>query len=229
MILEEKLRILSNVEFEKLVEGKSPRLRAIAKKRTDEDPQGFLEIGELDRMIQMFAYSGDSKSTKWLKNLGALAKKGEIKKAREATSGADAWKFHAMRVARLHKNGEVAFGLFDRIQLKETGKRGMVVDYLPEDKKYIVALNPFEIRTYEKKDLEKVAKKLAQWDIDVDEVIGQLMNNEGMYWTTKEMIERADSPRELSMELEEVFGGDFPQAVEWHDVARELMEIGPDL
>lgn len=154
------MKVLSNAEFEKLVEGKASRLRAVARKRCDSDPQGHLHLDELDRMIQMFAYSGDGSSSKFLKDLRVLATSGEIKKARSPSDGKECWESHVRHVAMLHKRGEVAFNLFDHIMLKEDGKRGMVVDYLPDDKTYVVALNPFELRSYPKGDLEKVATKV---------------------------------------------------------------------
>ena len=65
-----------------------------------------------------------------------------------------------MHVASLRRKGEIAFNIGDHIMLKENGKHGTVVDYLPEDKQFLVMLNPYQLMSYEKKELEKVAKKI---------------------------------------------------------------------
>ena len=151
------MKILSNVELEKLTKEQSPRLKSLAKARCDRNPRGFLNTAELDEMINFCKYAGDEKATRWLQSLKILAKNGQLKRARTEKNS---WAEHSRHIAMLHKKGEVAFDLFDHIMLKDTGKRGTVGDYLPEDKKYLVSLDPFQLQWFEKKELEKTAKVL---------------------------------------------------------------------
>jgi len=151
------MKILSNVELEILTKDQSSRLRSLAKARCDRNPKGFLTVAELDEMTKVCKYAGDEKATRWLQSLKILAKNGQIKRARTENN---TWADHSRHVAMLHRKGEVAFDLFDHIMLKETGKRGTVVDYMPDDKKYLVALDPFQLQWFEKKELEKTASKI---------------------------------------------------------------------
>ena len=152
--------ILSNVEFEKLVSEQSPRLKMVAKNRCKLNPKGFIKLSDLDAVIHVCQYTGDKGSVRWLKSLKSLAQSGKLAKIK-SKDGLHAWERHAIHVAELHKKGEIAFDLFDHIMLKEDGRRGTVVDYQPDTKEFVVALNPFELRSYPKKDLEKVAKKVV--------------------------------------------------------------------
>jgi hypothetical protein len=151
--------ILSNVEFEKLVSEQSPRLKMFARERCKLHPKGFLKLSDLDAVISVCQYTGDKGSVRWLKSLKSMAQSGKLNKIKNG-NGATAWQRHALHVAELYKKGEIAFDLFDHIMLKEDGRRGTVVDYQPESKEFVVALNPFELRSYPKKELEKVAKKV---------------------------------------------------------------------
>lgn len=151
------MKILSNVELETLTKEQSPRLKSLAKARCNKNPKGFLTVAELDEMTKVCKYAGDEQATRWLQSLKILAKNGQLQRARTENN---TWRDHSRHVAMLRKKGEIAFDLFDHIMLKDTGKRGTVVDYLPEDKKYLVSLDPFQLQWFEKKDLEKTAKLL---------------------------------------------------------------------
>ena len=80
------MRILSNVEFEKLVADQSPRLKMLAKQRCDQSPSGFLTLDDIDRYISACTYSGDSQAVSWLKNLVVMKKNGTLDRIR---AGAD--------------------------------------------------------------------------------------------------------------------------------------------
>jgi len=153
------MKVLSNVEFEKLTEEKSPRIKSLAKARCDRNPEGFLTTAELDEIIKICKYSGDEPSTRWLQALKILSNNGQLHRSR---TGTNTWEDHSNLVSALRRKGEISFGLFDHIILKETGKRGTVVDYNIDDKKYLVTLDPFELKWFEKKDLEKTAKLFDQ-------------------------------------------------------------------
>lgn len=151
------MKILSNYEFSELVKEQSPKLKAIAKSRVQENPKGFLHLSDVDTLITALTYSADKKGAAWLKNLKSLAKSGRLQKTR---TGLSALEDHLLKVSNLHRKGEIAFDIGDHIMLKENGKHGTVVDYVPEDKQFLVMLNPYQLVSYEKKDLEKVAKKI---------------------------------------------------------------------
>lgn len=158
--------ILSNAEFEKLTENQSLRLKTIARKRMEDDPKGLVKLSDLDPIIKICSYSGDKKAVRWLKSLKSVATSGELTKVRR---NPDSWRDHTLHIAKLRKEGEIAFDLFDHIMLKDTGKRGTVVDYNPDSKEFIVALNPFEIQSFPKKELEKVAMRVQRRDVGTDE------------------------------------------------------------
>lgn len=154
------MRIVSNKEFEVLTSKCAPRLKAMAKSRSKTDPTGYLEASDLDAYMEACSYSGDHKSVQWLKNLKHMAKSGLLRQLRQ---GSDNWNNHALYVNALHKKGEIKFKLGDAVMCKESGKQGQVIDYLPDEKEFLVVLDPFQIKTYKAGDLEKVAK-VAQFD-----------------------------------------------------------------
>lgn len=147
------MRVLSNVEFKKLTEGQPYRLQAMATRRLDRDPTGYLTIDEIPEFVKVCTYSGDHKSANWLKSLMTVAKNGQLRRMR---AGAETYEDHKQYVTALKVKGSIKFGLNDHIQCKQTGKFGTVVDYLPDSKEYIVILNPFEVKMYKESDLEKV-------------------------------------------------------------------------
>lgn len=151
------MRVLSNVEFEKLVAGQSPRLKMIAKQRCDQDPSGYLTLDDIGGYVRACTYSGDADSVRWLKSLTVLAKNGKLNRLRTKTT---TWEDHIEEVASLARSGAVAFNISDHVLCKDTGRYGSVVDYIPDSKEYIVVLDPFQVQTYKKKDLEKVAVKV---------------------------------------------------------------------
>jgi len=153
------MKVLSNYEFSELVLDQSPRLKAIAKGRLTSKPKGFLTLADVDTLITTLTYSADKKGAAWLKNLKSLATSGRLQKTRTGMSKYDD---HVLKVGSLYHKGEIAFNIGDHIMLKENGKQGTVVDYIPEDKQFLVMLNPYELRSYEKKDLEKIAKKITK-------------------------------------------------------------------
>ena len=148
------MKILSNVEFEILAKSETPRLRALSRSRCDADPKGFLHTADLNAYVQAMMYSGDKQATTWLKNLQMLAKNGDIRRARV---GDNKFELHVAKLNTLYRNGEMAFKLGDSVMVKENGKYGQVIDYFPEDKEFLVVLDPFQIKQMKAKDLEKVA------------------------------------------------------------------------
>lgn len=152
------MTILSNVEFEKLVVEQSPRIRAIAKARCDANPTGLLTLEELSTIIRAAEFSGDRRGSAWLKNLVVLAKQGKIAKIRENRG---TWGDHVEHVHALHAAKKILFNIGQHVSLKDSGKFGSVVDYIPDTDEYLVVLDPFQIKVYKKNELEKVAKTAA--------------------------------------------------------------------
>lgn len=149
------MKILSNEEFQYLVKDKHPRLRMLAKTRVDKNPTGEFTIDDLDRSIQFCMYAGDKESTSWLKSLKVHAENGDLDRMR---NNPDAYESHRLHIYSLVKNGTVKFDLYDSVVLKDNGKRGKIVDFDPESKQYVVLFNPFEVKVYDQKVLEKVGR-----------------------------------------------------------------------
>lgn len=147
------MRVLSNAEFERLTTKQSYRLQAIAKRRAEKDPEGFLSIKEIPEYIQACTYSGDHKSATWLKSLVTLAQNGQLGRIRQ---GAESFEEHQVFVRNLKANGSIKFDLNDSVQCKESGRYGQVVDYIPDTKEYVVILDPFQVKTYKESDILKV-------------------------------------------------------------------------
>ena len=147
------MRVLSNVEFERLTTKQSYRLQAIAKRRADRDPEGCLQLDEIPEYIQACTYSGDHKSASWLKSLVTITKNGQIDRIRH---GAETFKDHQKYINTLKANGSIKFDLNDSVQCKDSGRYGQVVDYMPETKEYVVILDPFQVKMYKESDMLKV-------------------------------------------------------------------------
>ena len=137
--------VLSNVEFEKLVAEQPPRLKTLAKQRCDVDPKGFVSTADLGEMAQIFSYSGDDRTAGWLKNLSVLAKNGKIQRLRKKTA---TWQDHVDHVIALQAADEIPFKIGDHIFVKDEGRYGSVVDYIPAAKEYLVVLDPFHVKQY---------------------------------------------------------------------------------
>jgi len=152
------MTILSNVEFEKLAVEQSPRLKAIAKNRCDQSPQGFLTLEDIGGYITACTHSGDKPSVQWLKSLIVISKNGTLGRLR---TNSTTWEDHCAEVSRLARSGAVAFDISDHVLCKDSGRYGSIVDYVVDTKEYVVALDPFQIKTYQKKELEKVATKVT--------------------------------------------------------------------
>jgi len=158
------MKIVSNSEFEALTSKCAPRLRAMAKSRNRNDPAGQLTASDLDAYMEACMYAGDHKSVQWLKNLKHLSKSGMLRQLRQGKSN---WNNHALHIEALHRKGEIKFKLGDAVMVKETGKQGQIIDYFPDEKEFLVVLDPFQIKTIKPGDLEKVARtKSAQFEDD---------------------------------------------------------------
>ena len=153
------MKILSNSEFEILAEKQSNVLKSMAKSRARNDPQGFLTDDDVTTYMTACMHAGDHSSVNWLKNLRYIAKSGLLTRLRK---GGSLWENHVIQVNAMHRNGEVKFKIGDAVMVKESGKQGQVVDYLPEEKEFIVVLDPFQVKSLKPGDLEKVAKKYTK-------------------------------------------------------------------
>lgn len=149
---------LTNKDFVYLVKEQSLRLKAIAKKRVERDPAGDVSLNDLKQITEVCAFSGDKQATKWLKNLRSLLVTGRFMEVKEDKEpGVHVFMTHTLDVHRRCKKGELPFDLNERVLIKENGKVGMVVDYDDTAGKYIVVLDPFQVVSFDKKALTKVA------------------------------------------------------------------------
>ena len=153
--------VLSNVEFEKLSSDQSSRLKVWAKKRCDTNPKGFIYLGDIDRIAFACRSSGDHKAYQWLNNLRMLATSGKLEQLR---SGNETRDDKIREVRRLRAQNKVPFDINDHIMLKDTGKRGTVVDYIPSTNEFVVVLSPFQFLRLPAKELAKTATKApSKW------------------------------------------------------------------
>ena len=149
------MNVLSSVEFEILAKKVTPKLTALSRAKCDKDPQGFVTLADVDAYIRACSYSGDAKASNWLKNLKLFATNGTLGRIRK---GSNTWENHVLEVEVLHRRGEIKFNLGDSVMVKESGKYGQVIDYLPDEKEYVVVLDPFQMATLKPGDLDRVAK-----------------------------------------------------------------------
>jgi hypothetical protein len=148
------MKIISNIEFVKLVENQPAMLRRIAAERYKNNPHGKLTMSDLEKIIDIFRFTADRKSISWLQSLVVLAKNGKIARMRRnATNYTD----HVEEVNLLHRTGSIQFDLHDHVMCKESGRYGTVIDYIPSTKEFLVILDPFHVRTYKADQLDKVA------------------------------------------------------------------------
>lgn len=153
------MKIVSNKEFYELTtktKNATNRVKSMAKTRFEASPTGNLSTEELDQLIGLCACSGDHASSGWLKSLKVLASNGVISRIK---NGQTTWNDHILDVHRRCAQKEIPFDLNDTVVLKDSGRRGIVCDYCPEEKEYVVVFNPFQVAKYKTDDLIKVATK----------------------------------------------------------------------
>jgi len=224
------MSVLSNVEFNSLTANQSARLKTIAVKRLEKDQSGFLTIADINEYIKICQYSGDKKSTQWLKNLLSLHKGGKLNRIRK---GATTYQDHVEDVRMLHAAGNIPFDIGDSVRCNKSGKYGTVIDYIPDTKEYLVVLNPFQMKTYSKGDITKVAQ-FEQDNWAQEEVERWVLNDEGLYTTARSIVSGGGTEFEIAEWLEDTFTTEpmlsnarFDQndidSIDWAATARAVM------
>lgn len=143
--------VVSNADFVELAAERSAKLRMIASNRYKEDPNGNVSITDLKEYSEVCL--GNDRDVCWLKSLATLALNGSIERIRKNACTFEDNKFnvHIMRRA-----GEIKFDINDHVMCKKSERRGVVVDYIPSTKEFLVVLDPFTVRTYKADELDKV-------------------------------------------------------------------------
>lgn len=229
------MKIISNVEFEKLVEGQPAKLRALARHRAETDPQGFLTVAELDTYINTFKYTGDAKSVQWLKNLDVLHRNGKLRRIR---AGAETFQDHMEYVHRLHAAGQIPLDVGDSVQCKESGRYGSIVDYNPDSKEYIVVMSPFEVKNYKKSEITKTAQ-MSDDTWPQEEAARWVMNDYTLYQTVLGMIGSGADSTEIAAELQRLLSSPVNmevthlssediESIDWDSLAEEVMSYMQD-
>jgi hypothetical protein len=196
------MRVLSNVEFEKLTEGQTPRLRMLAKQRCDQDSTGFLTLAEISDYAKVCMYSGDHGSATWLKNLSVVATNGKLDRLR---SDSVTWEDHREEVHTLYAAEKVPFDIGQHVMCKDSGRYGSVADYIPDSKEYIVVLDPFQIMTYKKDQLEKVATVTKKAYSDTEDFVATTINTPETYAQIMQGVEMGGFTARSAQELGEKF------------------------
>jgi len=148
------MTILTNAEFRNLTEmseKSSSRLKLVARRRYEAEPNGQLTSKDLKTLASIFQGSPDAK---WLQSLQYMHTSGKIA---GVVAGKNKWEVHVAEVAKLQRHGDIAFKLGDHVFMKESGKYGIVVDYFTDNNQYLVITDPYSINFFDKKDLEKTA------------------------------------------------------------------------
>jgi hypothetical protein len=141
---------VTNAEFLRLTEGRSNRLRTMARKRYEGDARGSLTTADIEDFASVCKYAHEDRDVTWLRTLGTMVSTGRLSAMR---SGKFDFADHAAEVQRLVAQQKIPFGLKDMVVIKDSGKAGVVADYNTETKEYIVILNPFQLRTVPASDL----------------------------------------------------------------------------
>lgn len=196
------MRVLSNVEFERLTEDQTPRLRMIAKQRCDQDSSGFLTLAEISDYAKVCMYSGDHSSATWLKNLSVVATNGKLGRLR---SNADTWEDHREEVHMLYAAEKVPFDIGQHVMCKDSGRYGSVADYIPDSKEYLVVLDPFQIMVYKKDQLEKVASTTKQAYSEAEEFVQWTINDPSMLGRIQQELQMGQFTARTAQELGEEF------------------------
>ena len=144
------MRILRNRDLVTVVAGRSDFLKALLQKRAEADPTGWATEDAIEQVVLATQTAGLHQDAKFLRNLVQMHKSGQLARV---LGGKDTWPEHVAQVHMLKAQEKIPFMINDFVLEKETGKFGQVMDYLTDEKKYIVALDPFQIKTMEAKEL----------------------------------------------------------------------------
>lgn len=155
--------ICSNREFEQLATSQGGKILAIARDRVKKDPAGSLLDSDMQSYIRTLSYTEPKARVNWLKNLVVLARNGTINRIKHGATG---WEDHVEHVHMLYAASQIPLDIGNHVQCKESQRYGTVVDYMPDTQEYVVALDPFQIKTYKKKDIDKVARKLSSKEVN---------------------------------------------------------------
>jgi len=150
---------LTNAEFKELVGNRSSRLRVLANKLCETDPNDYITLNDLNQIVLAMKSSGEDGDVNWLRSLIGIIKDGSIERIKK---GEETWQQHVAYVRSLSAAGKIPFNIGDKIMIKDTGKFGTVVDYLPEQSKFLVLISPFQLMEYDISGLEKVATKARE-------------------------------------------------------------------
>jgi len=147
--------MLTSIELRELAKDRSPRLKAMI---GDVYKSGAeVNTDDLDQMITALRYSGDEQDMRWMQSLKMLIKDGSIDSLR---NGDETWDQHRVYVKSLVAQKKIPFDINDTVISNDSaGRRGIVVDYVPDSDMYVVIFDPFQIDQFKPGELIKVAAK----------------------------------------------------------------------
>jgi hypothetical protein len=134
--------IITNEEFLFLVEGRSPRLKQIAKVRHENDLTGSLTEKDVDAISFSCYSSGCTDDVEWLKSLKIFSRNGTIDRIK---TGNTTWNEHVAEVHVMKGQQKIPYAIKEMVIVKDSGKKGMVADYNVEKGEYIILLTPFQV------------------------------------------------------------------------------------
>lgn len=142
--------VISNVEFDRLVDGRSNWLKQLARVRVNNNKVGSVSLSDLEGMISACQATGNQGDVTWLKNLKFMHVSGKLDKLRD---GETTWEDHVVEVKSKVAQQQIPFDINDYVIVKESGKSGTIADYIVDKDEYVVVLNPFQVVYVPAKDL----------------------------------------------------------------------------
>lgn len=143
------MSVMSNSDFAKLAESRSGWLKSAAGIKYRKDPDGGVSREDLVHLAKQCRAYNKFADDKWLKSLIAMNDQGILDQIKQGVGVFN----HVASVKLLHAQKKIPFAINEMVLVKESGRRGIVVDYLTDAGEYVIALDPFEIRQLKSSDL----------------------------------------------------------------------------
>lgn len=160
---------MSNGMFRALMEysaATQPELKTFvvaARLRHEQDPEGSVRLDDLKTYAKKAGSHGLKQAAATFENLHGLARTGEL---RRIMAGEKTLNVRQAMWTKLRRYGKTEFGRGDFVIHKPTGKRGTVVDYVPDSKEFVIQIGEFDVATCKAGDLMKSTALEAKARID---------------------------------------------------------------
>ena len=141
---------------------RNPELRlfaTIARNRLAADPNDVITLGTLNQFRVRAFHQGYKKALQAFDTLIELAHRGELG---QILQGERTPTVRAAVHRKLRRYGEAKFDLNDSVIVKESGDRGVIVDYLSDSREYVVQVSHWKTLKAKPGDLMKTAHRARE-------------------------------------------------------------------